>query len=807
MKVILKIAKTELRTLFYSPIAWFLMIVFLIQCGFVYLGQLDMVVRNIEMSGSKKEFFTSITNWIFLGQTGLFSTIMQNLYLYMPLLTMSLISRELSSGTIKLLYSSPLKVYEIVFGKYIAMMVYSLVLVAILGIFLMAGNSHIQHPETGMLMSAMVGFYLLLLAYSAIGLFMSSLTSYQVVAAISTFVMIGILSYIGRLWQSIDFVRELTYYLSINGRTQNMLAGLITTKDVLYFFIIVYIFLGISIFKIKAGMESKPASIKAMRYLAIVSSALFIGYISSIPGFVGYWDTTLDKSRTLTPRVQKIVKDLGDEPLEVTAYANLLDNFFFLGDANSYNANQSRWESYLRFKPDISLKMVRYYDSIPGPLMKRYPGKSLKDVADQFAKSYEMELKELLTPDEIRKQANLLGENNRFVMKLKWKDRTTFLRVFDDQMIWPSETEVAAALLRLQRASLPKIAFITGNLEREIDKTGDREYKTLTNTPTFRYSLVNQGFDVVSVSLETQDIPKDISSVVLADPKIALSPAALARLKEYINKGGNLMIAGEPGKQSVLNPLLREIGVQLNEGAVIQSSKNDAPNFVSALVQKEAESYYKLLEIIMADSLKLTMPGAVSLSFTGDSPFTVVPLVKTNPKKTWNRTRPYDFETFINARVTLDEKEEDPENSGGLVFYAVGGSPEVEEKNTRRDSLGTMVFEPAAGDVKGPFTMVAGLTRKVNGKEQRIVVSGDADFLSNQEMRRMETANFVFSTTLFRWMSGGEFPIDASRPEPKDKKVNTSIDKLKFLRILYLWIFPAIILVAGAVLLIRRKRK
>jgi ABC-2 type transport system permease protein len=351
------------------------------------------------------------------------------------------------------------------------------------------------------------------------------------------------------------------------------------------------------------------------------------------------------------------VKDLGDEPLEVTAYANLLDNFFFLGGPTAYNDNQARWESYLRFKDNIDLKIVRYYDSVPGSMMKRYPGKSLKEVADQFAKSNDVDMEDLLSPNEIRKQIDLRGESNRFVMRLKWKDKTTFLRVFNDNIVWPTETEVAAALLRLQQANLPKIAFITGNLEREIDKSGDRDYKTLTNTPTFRYSLVNQGFDVISVSLENQDIPKNISSVVLADPKIELSPAAIARLKEYIDNGGNLMIAGEPGKHSLLNPLLQEMGVQLNEGTVIQSSKDDAPNFVSAYVQKEAAPFYKLLESAIQDSLRLTMPGATSLSFTNNGPFTVIPLVKTNPNKTWNRTRPYDHETMINAKVFFGERE------------------------------------------------------------------------------------------------------------------------------------------------------
>src|SRR5690606_28313783 len=117
---------------------------------------------------------------------------MQKLYLYIPLLTMGLISRETSSGTIKLLYSSPIKVREIVFGKYLAMIVYSLVLVTIVTIFVISGIAQIESPDTGMLMTALLGFFLLLCAYAAIGLFMSSLTTYQVVAAICTFVMIGI---------------------------------------------------------------------------------------------------------------------------------------------------------------------------------------------------------------------------------------------------------------------------------------------------------------------------------------------------------------------------------------------------------------------------------------------------------------------------------------------------------------------------------------------------------------------------------------------------------------------------------------
>ena len=483
MKTIFRVAKTELRTLFYSPIAWFLMIVFLIQCGVIYLGQIDSIARQQDMRGIGGLFVTSLTERVFLSPRGLFGTVMQNLYLYIPLLTMSLISRETSSGTIKLLYSSPIRVREIVLGKYLAMMVYSLILVLIVGIFVVSGMMQIQHAEKGMLMAALLGFYLLLCTYAAIGLFMSCLTTYQVVAAISTFVMIGVLSFIGTLWQRIELVRELTYFLSINGRTQKMLIGMITSKDVIYFLVIVYIFLGLSIYKLKAGMESKPAIVKAGRYAAVVASALLIGYVSSLPGLIGYYDATSRQTRTLTPNAQRIIKEFGDEPLEVIAYNNLLGKYWLLGGPESYNQNLARWEPYMRFKSNIQLKTISYYDSAYDDpyLFKSYPGKSLKEIAAQIAKTSDIKLTDVKSPAEIHRIANLKPELNRYVMQLKWKGRTTWLRVFDDNNIWPGETEVSAAFKRLQQAKLPKIAFLTGDLERDVQKMGDREYRALTN--------------------------------------------------------------------------------------------------------------------------------------------------------------------------------------------------------------------------------------------------------------------------------------------------------------------------------------
>ncbi|EDM35531.1 ABC transporter, permease protein, putative [Pedobacter sp. BAL39] len=770
MNIIFKIARTELRNLFYSPIAWFLMIVFLVQCAMTYMGMVDSNVRSQEMGGRGLEYMTQLTNRIFTGQGGLFSSVMQNLYLYIPLLTMGLISREINGGTIKLLYSSPVKVQEIVFGKYLAMLVYSLVLVAIVGIFLFAGLFHIKEVDTGILMSGALGFFLLLCAYSAIGLFMSSLTTYQVVAAVSTFVMIGILSYIGTLWQQYDFVRDLTYFLSLSGRTGHMLNGMIMTKDVIYFLIIVYIFLGLTIFKMKAGRESKPFVVKAGKYAFIIVSALAIGYASSRPGLIGYWDTTTNQSNTLTPNAQKIIKQLGKEELEITVYNNLLGQYVYAGLPEARNRYLSVWEPYLRFKPDIKFEYVNYYDSIPDDhnyFYKQYEGKNLKQIADLSAKNFRLDLSMFKTPEEIHKLIDLKPELNRFVMQLKYKDKSTFLRVYDDQQMFPSETEVSAAFKRLMSAKLPKVAFLTGNLERDIVKKGDREYQTLTTLKTFRYALVNQGFDVDTLSLESSDVPENISILVIADPKSAMSPATLAKVKAYVAKGGNLLVAGEPEKRDVLAPVLQELGVEMLEGTLVQPSKDLSPDLVLNNVTPFASTFTKMLTESFQDSTVVSTPGAVALAYHEQSGFNYHPLLMTSSGLSWLK-------------------------KGKFVADSAA-----------------VVFSTANGDIRRSFPTVLALSRKINGKEQRIIVSGDADFMSNSELGRynVKTANFIFNTALYSWLNYGEFPIDTSRPEAKDKRMKITSAGVNACKIAFIWVLPALLLAGGSVLLIRRKRK
>jgi ABC-2 type transport system permease protein len=191
MKTIYRIAKTELQSLFYSPIAWLILVIFFIQCAVTFNGTLGSLVTSMELYGRTG----AATGGLFASRMGgLFPSIQSYLYLYIPLLTMSLMTREFASGSIKLLYSSPITNRQIILGKYFAMMVYSLVMLACVGTFCVLAMCVVDNLDIPYMLTGLLGLYLLMCTYSAIGLFMSCITTYQIVAAICTLTVLFLLS-------------------------------------------------------------------------------------------------------------------------------------------------------------------------------------------------------------------------------------------------------------------------------------------------------------------------------------------------------------------------------------------------------------------------------------------------------------------------------------------------------------------------------------------------------------------------------------------------------------------------------------
>ena len=242
MKTIWKIAKAELNTLFCSPIAWLILIIFAFQAGLTYSDLIADQLRYLALNYRPY----NLTGSLLLKYSGVYSDMQNNLYLYIPLLTMGLMSKEYSSGSIKLLYSSPITNTQIILGKYLSMIIYALILTVILFTFFFYTACVVKNFDYPFALTGILGIFLLVCAYAAIGLFMSTMTAYQVVAAVGTLTVLAILNFMNRIGQDIDFVRDLTYWLSLSGRSEKFLNGMICSEDLFYFIIVVVLFLSLS---------------------------------------------------------------------------------------------------------------------------------------------------------------------------------------------------------------------------------------------------------------------------------------------------------------------------------------------------------------------------------------------------------------------------------------------------------------------------------------------------------------------------------------------------------------------------------
>lgn len=755
MKTTFRIAKLELSNLFYSPVAWVVLIIFLVQGGWEFTAMLERMQRAQDMGSVQP----GLTNTMFSSYFGIFTKMKEYLYLYIPLLTMGLISREMGSGSIKLVYSSPIKVSAVVWGKYLAMVFYSFLLMLCLVVLLVATAFTVKDADLSLVFSGILGLFLQICAYAAIGLFMSSLTTYQVVAAITTLALLAGLNYVGKLWQDMDFVRDLTYFLSISGRVDEFIDGLVSSKDVFYFLIVICLFVGLTILKLRSDRESKPLLVKSLRYTVLVVCALMLGYITSRPTLVLYRDMTAEKSRTLTPASREIVSKIKG-PLEITTYVNLLDENYFSALPISRNSDLKRYDQYFRFKPDIAIKYVYYYDtSGNAELFARNKGLSAKQVAKKMAETMKLDFKDFLSPEEIKQQIDLSGEQNRLVRQLKSNGKTVMLRTYNDLMRQPGEQEFAAALKRLTM-KVPKAVFITGHNERSTRRMGDADIKLPSSEITFRYSLVNQGFDVVEATMET--IPADAAVVVIADPRTPYTAAELAALQAYVQQGGNLLVAGEPSRKEIVQPVLDLVGAKLDKGLVLQQSEDFAPSLFFGAV---SDTGIKALGARRSPRLSagVVFPGTGTVSWRADNGFTATPLISTDAERTIRRIAPVD------------------------------------------DSLRTVSFSETLQDEKGVYPVMVAFTKG----QQKILVTGDADFMSNAELLRsnVTTGNFTFLMNLFSWFSNKEFPVDVYRQPSHDDAVLVGASGVNLIKWSLLGILPALIAAGVAVMLISRQRR
>jgi ABC-2 type transport system permease protein len=237
MSAILPIFKREFRSYFRSPIAYIFISAFLIVSGWFFY-QTFFVLDYASM----RNYF-DILPWLFL--------------IFVPMITMRLWAEERKVGTMEVLMTLPVRDHEAVLGKYLASL--AVLAVALLLTLPMAITTIVYgNPDVGTIIAGYVGALFMGAAYLAMGIFVSSLTQNQIVAAIIGWVVCFVLFFIGNdlvIFSAPQRLVPLFEYLGLGNHFESIGRGVLDSRDIIYYLsvIIFFLFLNVRVIETRKG--------------------------------------------------------------------------------------------------------------------------------------------------------------------------------------------------------------------------------------------------------------------------------------------------------------------------------------------------------------------------------------------------------------------------------------------------------------------------------------------------------------------------------------------------------------------------
>jgi ABC-2 type transport system permease protein len=262
MKHIGSVAGRELRSLFVSPVAYAVLSLFAALAGLFFVlnvayfdntGQQLTQYQSLDPRFAEQLQQLNLNDHLILPFYDALSVV---LLFLVPGITMGVFASEKTNGTLELLLTSPLTIWDIVLGKFAGAAAFVALLVALVGTFPALLFAY-GDPEPGKTLSGLLGLLLVGWVYTAIGCFASSLTRSQVIAFLISFVLLLSLLLLPAIAQlgvvgDAAAVGSSLRWISSAGHFQQLLSGLVDTSDLAYFAVVIGSFLLLT----KAAVES-----------------------------------------------------------------------------------------------------------------------------------------------------------------------------------------------------------------------------------------------------------------------------------------------------------------------------------------------------------------------------------------------------------------------------------------------------------------------------------------------------------------------------------------------------------------------
>ena len=458
-----------------------------------------------------------------------------------PILTMRILAEERHQKTDQLILTAPVSVSSIVAGKFLALATIFAIPVGIISIYplILSLFGTIAFGETYL---AVLGFFLYGLACIAIGVFVSSLTESQVIAAVITF---GIL-FLGYVMEGIcnmisttgNFLTKILSAFNMVSRFDSLLNGSLQLTSILYYLSVILLFLIFtvqSIQKRRYQISARNLSMSAYSSTAVIISMAVVVLLNvlaaKIPLRFTVFDVTSNKLYSLTDETKNMISALGEDvQLYVLASETQAD---ILLDTTLKN--------YADLNPHIK---VSYVDPAVNP-------KFFTEYTDS-----DVSFNSIIV--EGSKRSKVVDYNMIYQTEIDYYTYSSTVTGYD------GEGQLTSAIAYVTSDDMPKMYLLEGHGEGSFDAE-------------FMAAVEKENVDYETINLMNYDaVPTDAACVIVYAPLSDFSDDDTEKMLDYMENGGDVFLVTTYTENEMTNfrNLFSFYDIEFTKGLVIEGNQN-----------------------------------------------------------------------------------------------------------------------------------------------------------------------------------------------------------------------------------------